>query len=295
MFNVPVTFLPTPPFTNERSQRAYIYHEYASNGAKHVVLTDTLINMMLKDDMVMPEILMQLHNEGLDFVDAHAPFGKFLDLSCPLKEYRPQMLAIQKRVLEICAMFSVHTITFHVGNNVGYKPEYLPLEYNRAMVEDTLSHLLPIAESLDITICIENIWFQTNTPEELLRYKSLFPTDALGFCYDAGHANLMSTRHGADRPALEHFQRDNHIDIPFDDHILEKMLPHIVNCHLHDNHGIWDEHLNIGQGNIDWQRIIPILKTAPRLKCIQSEVLGQSRIIGIKDVVDKFNWLATLE
>ena len=92
-----------------------------------------------------------------------------------------------------------------------------------------------------------------------------------------------------------HFKNENHVEIPFDEHILEKMLPHIVNCHLHDNHGYIDEHINIGQGNIDWEKLIPVLKTAPRLKCVQCEVILNKLPIGVKDVVDAFAWLGTLE
>ena len=39
-----------------------------------------------------------------------------------------------------------------------------------------------------------------------------------------------------------------------------------------DNNGIVDEHKIIGQGTVDWNRIMNTLKDAPRLKCIQSEV-----------------------
>ncbi len=295
MFNVPVTFYSPIPLQDNRIARRYIYHELAANGAKHIVLTDVLMNIILQNEQLLAqEVMVQAMDEGLDFVDAHAPFGRFYDLNCPFKEFRPKMIDIQKRAIELCAIFGVKAFTIHVGNNGNCKPEYLPLELNRANVEDSLEKLLPFAEEHGVTICIENIWFQTNTPEELLRYKSLFPTDALGFTYDAGHANLLSTKYGDDRPALAHFKAQNNVDIPFDDHILEKMLPHIVNCHLHDNHGIYDEHLNIGQGNIDWPKIIPILKKAPRLISVQSEVLAQSRTIGAKDVVDKFNWLGTL-
>ena len=58
----------------------------------------------------------------------------------------------------------------------------------------------------------------------------------------------------------------------WDDRIIDKMLPEIVTCHLHDNTGERDQHNLPGKGNIDWQNICDKLKQAPRLKCIQSEV-----------------------
>ena len=296
MFNVPVTFVsPCGGLENEESRR-YIYHEFASNGAKHMVLTCQLMKKILIDETMIQDLSNQLRWEGLDFVDAHATYGELLDMNCPIKSYRPRMLEIHRREIEICAALGIKTLTIHIGNN-GWmnEPEYLDLGYNRACIEDTISQLLPVAEANGVTVCIENIWFQTNTPEELLRYKELFPSENLGLCYDAGHANMMSCQPGMPRPLLTFWKEKNNIDaIPFDDHILEKMLPHVVNCHLHDNDVSWDQHYNIGMGTVNWQKIIPLLKSAPKLKCIQSEVDGRSKIIGIKDVVDKFNWLATL-
>ena len=73
----------------------------------------------------------------------------------------------------------------------------------------------------------------------------------------------------------------------FDDRILEKMLPHVVNCHLHDNDGISDKHRNIGDGTIDWNHIAPLLKSAPRLKVIQSEVIPIKANASIKAICEK--------
>ncbi len=62
------------------------------------------------------------------------------------------------------------------------------------------------------------------------------------------------------------------------------MLPHIATCHLHDNNGIWDEHLLPGRGNIDWPRLINLLKTAPRLKCFENEVIPIRTGASIMDI-----------
>ena len=65
--------------------------------------------------------------------------------------------------------------------------------------------------------------------------------------------------------------RDSGI-IPFDDHILDKMLPNIVTVHLHDNASDTDSHDIPGHGNIDWKTVMGKLKTAPRLRSYQHEV-----------------------
>ena len=103
-----------------------------------------------------------------------------------------QPCARHKLALEIAHYFHVETITIHVGNNRTQELATLPQQNHIDAVTDSLAQLLPTAEKLGITICIENIWTQTNTPGRLLEWKKMFPTEARGFCYDAGHANIMS-------------------------------------------------------------------------------------------------------
>ena len=66
------------------------------------------------------------------------------------------------------------------------------------------------------------------------------------------------------------------------------MLPHVVNCHLHDNNGLTDQHLNRGAGTVDWPKVLSLLKTAPRLKVIQSEVIPMRTHTAIRDVCAAF-------
>ena len=50
--------------------------------------------------------------------------------------------------------------------------------------------------------------------------------------------------------------------------------PYIVNCHLHDNQGEWDQHTLPGRGTVDWKLVTGLLKKAPRLRAIQCEALS---------------------
>ena len=66
------------------------------------------------------------------------------------------------------------------------------------------------------------------------------------------------------------------------------MLPEIVTCHLHDNDGSRDQHLPPGKGNIDWNRISGLLKNAPKLKYIQSEVSVVSNNVSLSELRETF-------
>ena len=169
--------------------------------------------------------------------------------------------------------------------------KYRSLEQNVERIGDALSQILPAAEKLGITVCIENIWFPTSTPEVLLGIKEKFPTDALGFCYDAGHANLCAKGHlypdgGSYGKAWNMIYGTQPVP---DDKICEKMLPHIVNCHLHDNDGNGDQHFGPGCGNVDWPHIAGLLRKAPRLKNIQSEVIVPNRAdVSVRKLCESF-------
>ena len=61
-------------------------------------------------------------------------------------------------------------------------------------------------------------------------------------------------------------------EVEWEENLIEKFSPWLVNCHLHDNDGYDDRHWMPGKGNIDWKRIMSVLARSPRLRSIQSEV-----------------------
>ena len=72
---------------------------------------------------------------------------------------------------------------------------------------------------------------------------------------------------------------------------LERLLPHIVTCHLHDNFAVKDDHDLPGRGSVDWKSVFAKLRTAPRLKCMQSEVIAVKHAIPVKTLVETFEKL----
>ncbi|MGI6355960.1 MAG: sugar phosphate isomerase/epimerase [Lentisphaerae bacterium] len=292
MFKVPVTFLFDFEHTTD-AMRPYIMHEFAANGAKHLVLTDTLISMVMQNPGLSSQLQKEVASFGLTFVDAHAPFGPALDLICPDPALRRVGALRRKLAFNIAVDLGVDTIAVHVGNDSRVLNK--SIERSMELIVSALDDALAEAEKLNIVICIENIWFRSNTPERLLEIKAKFPTEYLGFCYDSGHANLMDKgRHYPDSSPRAAWNAVGIAEPPWENQTLEKMLPHIVNCHLHDNDGSSDQHRNIGHGNIDWKHIIGLLKTAPRLKNIQSEVIPLRTGEPIREVCEAFQRLGAL-
>ncbi len=290
MYPVPLTY----EFTfNEPAIRPWIMAELAEAGAKHLVLTVGLINRIMQDGSQLNAIAREMADAGLDFVDAHSPFGAETDMSLLDRSQRSIMIARHKLALEIAAYFKTGSITIHVGNNHTQELAPFPLQQHIDMITEALDELLPAAEKLGLTICIENIWTQVNTPEQLCAWKKMFPTDALGFCYDAGHANLMSSNGKAfpNGDAAQSWKFNTPNTPPWDDRILEKMQSDIVTCHLHDNIGEFDRHFLPGAGCINWQNVRTGLMNAPRLKCIQSEVAATLNRVPLKKLVSTFEEL----
>ena len=265
-----------PPVTHffnfgqvDDKMRPYIMAEYAANGGKNLVLTDALIRDVMRQPRYAKVLIADGTSAGVKFVDAHAPFGIGEDLNLPFENARHAMLMRFKLAFEISADLGLESITCHVGNTPPEYAEY-SLEHLHACAIRSLEELLPTAERLGLTIAIENIWSPTNTPEKLVAIINHFKSDNLGLCYDAGHANLMAKDCGAEDSRPIRAWKDFG-PIPYDAHILEKMLPHVTTCHLQDNHGLQDEHLLPGRGTVVWPHVIDLLKTAPRLKCFQNE------------------------
>ena len=88
MFPVPVTFVFSFKSVPD-TLRPYILHEFAVNGAKHLVLTNFLIQEMMADWQNAVRMQREMAAEGLSFRDAHAPFGGVLDMNCPDPDFRP--------------------------------------------------------------------------------------------------------------------------------------------------------------------------------------------------------------
>ena len=291
MFNVPVTYVVSRELSKDENRRKAM-EDFAAAGAKHLVLSDVFISEIMRDHKFAGVLNSELAGNGLSFADAHSPFGGILDLNCPDQTFRPQMILRHKMAIRICAAMGVKTITIHPGSD-RFFPE-IPLDKHLDLMRDAIEQLLSEAETCGVIICIENSMSRAACPRRVVQLKSEFDSPYLGLCYDSGHAHqLDAARNLADSVIRQFWQIVGVPEPEWDDQALERMLPEIVNCHLHDNDGSTDAHRIPGNGTLNWNKVIPLLKSAPKLQVIQCEVLQRPDETAA-DICKKFDELSKM-
>lgn len=178
--------------------------------------------------------------------------GPFLDLNFGSLDRRIREVSLERCIetLEIAKLLDSEYITFHSG--------YRPTPYRKYRDEwlknsiQMWKEYVGIAEKENIKINIENALEQT--PELLIELVDRVGSANFRLCFDAGHFNAFS-----ELPPLKAFD----------------MLPpeKIGEIHLSDNDGTDDQHLPLGEGNIELDtlfkkiealKIEPIFTSEPR-------------------------------
>lgn len=147
----------------------------------------------------------------------------------------------------------VETVTVHPGLSSMSVPGLE--ERAAARARESLRLIDRVVREYDLTVAIENMpsfpFFLGRTAEQLA---GIVDGTDLGICFDIGHANTTG-------------QIDAMIDT-FGDRI--------VNIHIHDNHGRSDEHLTIGEGEIDFAHVIRRMSGYRGNWIIESKSLGSA-------------------
>jgi sugar phosphate isomerase/epimerase len=102
----------------------------------------------------------------------------------------------------------------------------------------SIQELCDVALDSGIIIAVENMpnfpKIFGRYPDEMLDILEQVDRKNVGMTLDTGHANTMGIL----------------------DEFVKKCNGNISHMHIHDNHGKRDEHLPIGQGNIDWKELM---------------------------------------
>jgi sugar phosphate isomerase/epimerase len=149
-----------------------------------------------------------------------------------------------KRALEAAELVPFRSCVIHLGMRDDV--------WDNRSLDDSLTaieHLKAFAGPLGVTLLLENLNNEVATPEHLVEIVRVGHFANVGFCLDTGHANLAQAI-----PETSHSAAKTGIDLAF-----ESFGEKLRELHLHDNHGMRDEHLwPLGKaeaGSIDWAAV----------------------------------------
>ena len=159
--------------------------------------------------------------------------------------------------LEASAELGIEKVVLHPGFITGLGKFLLNKSKEYAM--ESIGTILKKAVSLNITLCIENMFPQARflcQPHEFQPVFDAFPETRLTL--DVGHANLGGGKNKSSEFIRLYGHRIGHV-------------------HANDNFGKEDSHLPIGAGIIDFERILKDLKDVQYDETITLEVFSRDR------------------
>jgi endonuclease IV len=197
--------------------------------------------------------------DGVAALSMHAPmfasgeWGHFdspaLNIAGQERKERIEAMDEIKRAIEAAELIPFRFLVLHVGVAGELFDEH---KFEGALT--SIEHLRAFAKPLGMRLLLENIPNELTTPEQLVKMIRTLRYDDIGVCLDLGHAHLG--------PGVEA--------------AIETLKPWIHSVHVHDNHGVRDEHLWPGEGTIDFQRTMEALRAAPQVPALVLEIEGDA-------------------
>jgi len=165
--------------------------------------------------------------------------GPFMDLSPGGVDEKVRGVSMERyeKTIEFAEKIGAGSVVFHSG----YEKWRFAFRAD-IWLENSLKTWPPLiekAKKAEIRIAIENIF--EDAPDNLLSLMEHLGSPHFGICFDTGHFHLFSKERALDDWI-----------IPLRDYIIE--------LHLHDNDGTFDQHRPVGEGNFPFERLFELLK-----------------------------------
>lgn len=195
--------------------------------------------------------------------------GPFMDLSAGSADEAVRDITRKRleQMLDLVKVFQPQTVVCHAGydwRRYGYNPKRW---YDRSLELWTW-----LAEGLNdagARLMLENVY--EREPEELLPLLEPLEARGVGFCFDTGHQVAFG------QSTLEHW--------------CNRLAPFLGQLHLHDNLGTRDEHLGLGQGIFDFEKLLKRVKlVSPRQPVVTLEVHNEKEILPSLEYLERL-WL----
>ena len=163
----------------------------------------------------------------------------------PEKSRRIDAMDEIKRALESAERIPFRNLVLHLGER---NDTWSPRTIESALT--ALEHLGAFARPLGVHLLVENLLSEATTPDHLVLILELGHLDSVRVCLDLGHAHIA----------------------PGVNESIGALGKRIATLHVHDNHGVKDEHLFPGEGTIDWTAATEALRALPESPAAVLEV-----------------------
>ena len=164
----------------------------------------------------------------------------------PFEKIRQASLAVIRESADAADALGAETLVIHPGFCL--EPERFR-DSEKALIK-SISDLGKMQEEFSVRFVMENLGSWDCCHFRFPAFADVVSDAGLGFCLDVGHANLNAALPG----------------------FLEKNPVHV---HLHDNHGGWDEHAALGDGDIDFSRVLS-LDAVGIIECMEFDAVLKS-------------------
>jgi sugar phosphate isomerase/epimerase len=223
------------------------------------------------------ELAAWFRSNPLEAFSMHAPLypdremgragAPAVNLLHPEKARRIDAMDEIRRALDTAEHIPFRNLVLHLGEREdGWSPR--TVEYSITALE----HLGAFAGPLGVRLLVENLVSEPTTPEHLVTILQMGHLDNVGVCLDLGHAHIT-------------------VGVP---DAISTLGARIVSVHVHDNHGIRDEHLWPGEGSIDWPASVKALQglAAPPAAVLEIHYsLGSEPATTVTPIADAFRLL----
>ena len=216
--------------------------EIARHGITGVEIFCARAHFNYQSPDVVREIAGTLRDNNLRLHALHAPaerdFNPMHESSAPLSICDPERVrrleAVDeiKRALDVAEYLPFRYLVQHMGSSRDAADGH---RFEAAF--SSLEHLHIFAKARGVTLALENTPGELATPAHLRQFIIDTRLTDLRLCFDIGHAHIGDGVLAS----------------------LEPMREFLVTSHIHDNHGLKDEHLLPYEGTIEWKSALPAL------------------------------------
>jgi len=215
----------------------------------------------LEEPNATPRILMEQKSAILSALSRNGMFALghtayWVGFGSAHENVRAGWVCEGKEMIRVASELGIRLLNFHFYSRLGMvgKTERSRENFLHNFA-NSMTELTQVGVQHGVELMLENVPSESDHPLESLECFSQVMSDvpALKFHFDVAHAFIENRMKGVKN-------------------YLEAFSARLVHIHMHDNHGDYDEHLPLGQGKIDFKKVIKLLKGYQYNRTITFEV-----------------------